>query len=43
MIQKTLSMECKAQGQDEVFADTTINWEVQTCSTVKLNTLHMEY
>ena len=43
MIQKTLSMECKARGQDEVFAHTTINREVQTCSTMKLNTLRMEY
>ena len=28
-------LECKAQGQDDVFAHTTINWEVQSCSTVK--------
>jgi len=35
MIQNTHRMECKAQGQDEVFAHSTINLEVQSCTTMK--------
>ena len=35
MIQDTLRMECKAWGQDEVFAYTIINLEVQSYSTMK--------
>ena len=28
-------LECKAQCQDNMFAQTTINLEVQSCSTMK--------
>ena len=34
-MQNTLRMEHKARGQDEVLAHTTINQEVQSCSTMK--------
>ena len=40
MIQNTLCMECKARGQDKVFAHTTINWEVRSCSTWNKHPLH---
>ena len=35
MIQNTLRMELKAWDQDKVFAHTTINLEIQPCSTMK--------
>ena len=34
-MQNTLRMERKARGKDEVLAHTTINWEVQSYSTMK--------
>ena len=40
MMQNTLRMERKARGQDKVLAHTTINREVQSCSTMNKHPPH---
>ena len=43
MIQNTLRMECKARGQDKVFAHTNYKPGSFILSYYKINTLQMEY